>query len=319
MEAKPIGKAGTTDRCLVCAKIVYPVEKLTTENKIYHKNCFKCVVCHKIVSVGNYVSLDSKIYCKPDSKKLPTKKNESSPVTPVKRDAIVSSPKEHHIPEKQEAHKSLTPMNVIIAGPPAGGKGTQCAFIVKNFGLTHISTGDLLRAEVNKGTPLGLEAKEYMDQGALVPDEVIIGMVKKRLAEDDCKKGWLLDGFPRTRAQADAMQQAHIIPTHFVLLEVSEESLVERVVGRRSHSETGKIYHLKFDPPPPDMDPSLLIQRSDDTEEKIKSRIAAFNDNINSIIDCYVHILHHVDGNTSPDIVSKHVTAILQEKPHSKI
>jgi len=142
--------------------------------------------------------------------------------------------------------------NTIISGAPASGKGTQCEGIVEKYGLTHISTGDMLRAAVQAGTETGKQADGFMKAGQLVPDAVIIAMVKERLDMDDCKKnGWLLDGFPRTGAQAAALEEIGVEPDCVILLEVPDEELIKRVVGRRSDPETGKIYHMTFFPPPP--------------------------------------------------------------------
>ena len=187
---------------------------------------------------------------------------------------------------------------IIIAGAPASGKGTQCEFIVEKFGVVHISTGDALRAAVKAGTDVGKMAKEYMDKGGLVPDDVMIGIVKSRLAEDDCKeKGWLLDGFPRTGVQAKAMEDAGIKADKFVLLNVPDDVLVERCVGRRSDPETGKIYHLKFNPPPSDPEvQARLVHRSDDTEEAMVKRIEQYKTNVGAIKGFYKDITQEFDG-----------------------
>ena len=191
-----------------------------------------------------------------------------------------------------------TPPKIIIAGAPASGKGTQCEFIVEKFGVVHISTGDALREQVKAGTDLGKLAKGYMDQGGLVPDEVMIGIVKSRLAERDCQeRGWLLDGFPRTGVQAKAMEEAGIKADKFVLLNVPDHVLVERCVGRRSDPVTGKIYHLKFNPPP--QDPAIqarLVQRSDDTEEAMIKRIEQYKGNVESIKGFYKSLTREFDG-----------------------
>eukprot|EP00123_Amoebidium_parasiticum_P021515 comp6867_c0_seq1/m.2615 comp6867_c0_seq1/g.2615 ORF comp6867_c0_seq1/g.2615 comp6867_c0_seq1/m.2615 type:complete len:211 (-) comp6867_c0_seq1:364-996(-) len=200
----------------------------------------------------------------------------------------------------------------IICGAPASGKGTQCEKIVEATNVVHISTGDLLRAEVKAATELGAQAKSFMDKGALVPDEVIIGMVKNRLAEDDCRqRGWLLDGFPRTAAQAQAMQEAGIIPNKVILLNVPDECLVERVCGRRMDPVTGVIYHMKFKPAPTEEIASRLTQRSDDTEEAIRPRIATYHRNLAAILDYYTDRLVQIDGNRKPSDVTKDVIAAL--------
>ena len=204
-------------------------------------------------------------------------------------------------------------LKIIIAGAPASGKGTQCELIVQKYGVVHISTGDALRAQVAANTPLGVKAKECMDNGALVPDDLIISIVKARLAEQDCQdKGWLLDGFPRTGVQAEALKAAGITPTHFVLLDVPDSILVERCVGRRSDPETGKIYHLKFNPPPDD--PALrarLVHRSDDTAEAMGKRIKMYHDNVDAIIGFYEDICRKFDGTRDKRAIAEHVFAYL--------
>lgn len=192
------------------------------------------------------------------------------------------------------------PPRFIISGAPASGKGTQCEFIKKEFNVVHLSTGDMLRAAAEAGTAIGIEAKGYMDRGALVPDSTIIGVVLERLKEPDCvNQGWLLDGFPRTRAQADALEKAGIECDVFIQLDVADNLLIERVVGRRLDPVTGKIYHLRYSPPPFN-DPAVLkrlVHRSDDTEDKAAVRIDSYKKNLNSIIDKYESKMVRIDGN----------------------
>src|SRR3954464_14096226 len=140
-------------------------------------------------------------------------------------------------------------MRLILLGPPGAGKGTQATFIKEAFGIPQISTGDMLRAAVTAGTPLGLAAKKVMDSGALVSDDLIIGLVKERLGQPDCAKGFLFDGFPRTIPQADAMKQAGVKLDYVLEIDVPFEAIVERMSGRRSHPGSGRIYHVKFNPP----------------------------------------------------------------------
>ncbi|GAB5035956.1 adenylate kinase [Nannochloropsis oceanica] len=201
------------------------------------------------------------------------------------------------------AARAATP-KIIIAGAPASGKGTQCELLKETYGVVHLSTGDILRAAVQEGTELGTKAKDFMDRGELVPDEVIIGVVKERLAAPDCEeKGWLLDGFPRTKTQADALKTLGVAPSAFVLLNVPDEMLVERVVGRRTDPETGKIYHLKYSPPPPDVPMERLVHRSDDTEEKVKVRVKAFHEHCEAVSGCYKDVLVQVDGTQKKEAV----------------
>eukprot|EP00245_Coleochaete_scutata_P017902 TRINITY_DN9029_c0_g1_i1.p1 TRINITY_DN9029_c0_g1~~TRINITY_DN9029_c0_g1_i1.p1 ORF type:complete len:321 (+),score=70.73 TRINITY_DN9029_c0_g1_i1:158-1120(+) len=206
------------------------------------------------------------------------------------------------------------PLRVMISGAPASGKGTQCEQIVERYGLTHISAGDLLRAEVAAGTEYGKKAKAYMDAGDLVPDDVVVTMVKARLAQRDAQeKGWLLDGYPRSASQAAALESGGIRPDIFVVLEVPDEILVDRVVGRRQDPVTGKIYHLKYSPPESAEIAARLTQRSDDTEEKVKNRLSTHKSNVASVLSTYEDILAVVDGNRPKDSVFEDVDSLLQK------
>eukprot|EP00816_Leptocylindrus_hargravesii_P002681 CAMPEP_0196810880 /NCGR_PEP_ID=MMETSP1362-20130617/15007_1 /TAXON_ID=163516 /ORGANISM="Leptocylindrus danicus, Strain CCMP1856" /LENGTH=314 /DNA_ID=CAMNT_0042186061 /DNA_START=33 /DNA_END=977 /DNA_ORIENTATION=- len=207
------------------------------------------------------------------------------------------------------------PLGIIIAGAPASGKGTQCEMIVNNYKVTHLSTGDMLRAAVAAGTPVGLSAKEYMDAGKLVPDDVIIGIVKDRLEEADCKEnGWLLDGFPRTQAQAKALADAGVSADCFIFLNVPDEVLIERVVGRRTDPETGKIYHMTFSPPEDEAVLARLEQRSDDTEEKVKVRLEQFHANVAAVKGSYEDISVEIDGTQKPAEVASAISSALKER-----
>ena len=177
--------------------------------------------------------------------------------------------------------------NIVFLGAPGAGKGTQSEFIIKKYGIVQISTGDMLRAAVKAGSPLGKVAKEFMDNGKLVTDEIIIGLMRERLAQPDCKNGFILDGFPRTLAQAkslDVMLQEDMKTeiTHIISLEVPDEYIVERIAGRRTSPITGKIYHVKYNPPAvegmAEDGKTPLIQRDDDKEETVKKRLEVFHE-----------------------------------------
>jgi adenylate kinase len=206
------------------------------------------------------------------------------------------------------------PLRVIISGAPASGKGTQCALIVDEFDLVHLSTGDMLRAAVAAGTELGQSAKGFMDAGALVPDSLVIEMVIERVQREDCVvRGWLLDGFPRTENQARALDDAGVVPDAVVSLDVDDAMLVERVVGRRLDPKTGDIYHMTFNPPPAGEVAERCVQRSDDTEEKARTRLQAFHRNCAAIEYHYKSKLRHVDGVRSKESVFEDVKGILEE------
>lgn len=172
-------------------------------------------------------------------------------------------------------------MRLILLGGPGAGKGTQAGFIKEKFGIPQISTGDMLRTHVKNGTALGLAAKKIMDSGALVSDDIIIGMVKERITEPDCQKGFLFDGFPRTIPQADAMKAAGIKLDFVVEIAVDDAEIVERMSGRRVHLPSGRSYHIKFNPPKiagkDDVTGEGLIQREDDKEETVKKRLDVYH------------------------------------------
>eukprot|EP01041_Mallomonas_annulata_P002972 gene2972-5831_t len=204
------------------------------------------------------------------------------------------------------------PPKIIIAGAPASGKGTQCEKIKEEFDVVHLSTGDILRVAIKSGSELGRLAQNYVENGELVPDELVIGLVKHRLEDTDCQtKGWLLDGFPRTQAQAEALIDAQLIPDVFILLEVPDSILLERVTGRRSDPVTGKIYHMKFNPPSDPAIISRLVQRNDDTALNIQHRIIEFNQHINAVKSFFEDRITSVDGTNTPENVSTEVISAI--------
>eukprot|EP01027_Heterolobosea_sp_BB2_P009171 GEZU01013559.1.p1 GENE.GEZU01013559.1~~GEZU01013559.1.p1 ORF type:complete len:262 (-),score=60.14 GEZU01013559.1:1033-1818(-) len=218
----------------------------------------------------------------------------------------------------EEEEPTKPTLKLIISGAPASGKGTQCEMIVNQFHSVHISTGDLLREEVNKGSELGLKAKEYMDAGELVPDEVMIDLVKRRISQSDAKEnGWILDGFPRTKAQAQALQEAGIVPDLFIRLDVPDEVVIERISGRRIDPETNRVYHMVYNPPPADDEALLarLVQRSDDTEEKIVNRLRHFHSCVEEVSQIYssLGVLVAVDGARDKTLVSEEISTLIQQ------
>lgn len=182
-------------------------------------------------------------------------------------------------------------MRLILLGAPGAGKGTQAAFICKQFGIPQISTGDMLRAAIKAGTPLGLAAKQVMDSGALVSDDIIIGLVKERIAQPDCANGFLFDGFPRTIPQADAMKAAGVKLDYVLEIDVPFEAIIERMSGRRVHVASGRTYHVKYNPPKAegkdDETGEELIQREDDKEETVRKRLEVYQAQTRPLVDYY--------------------------------
>lgn len=182
-------------------------------------------------------------------------------------------------------------MRLILLGAPGAGKGTQANFIKEKFNIPQISTGDMLRAAVKAGTPLGSEAKKVMDAGGLVSDDIIIGLVKDRLKQPDCAHGYLFDGFPRTIPQAEAMKEAGVGIDYVLEIDVPDEAIIERMSGRRVHQPSGRTYHVKFNPPKiagrDDVTGEELIQRDDDKEETVKKRLKVYHDQTEVLVDYY--------------------------------
>ncbi len=182
-------------------------------------------------------------------------------------------------------------MRVILLGGPGAGKGTQANYIKETFGIPQISTGDMLRAHVKSGSELGKAAKKIMDEGGLVSDDIIMGMVKERITQDDCKNGYLFDGFPRTLAQADALKDAEVFVDAVVEIDVPDEEIIKRMSGRRVHLASGRTYHVMFNPPKSegvdDVTGEPLIQRDDDKEDTVKARLKVYHDQTEPLIAYY--------------------------------
>ncbi|MEP1382497.1 MAG: adenylate kinase [Paraglaciecola sp.] len=213
-------------------------------------------------------------------------------------------------------------MRIILLGAPGAGKGTQAQFLMGKFGIPQISTGDMLRAAIKAGTELGLAAKKVMDEGKLVSDELIIGLVKERIAQVDCENGFLLDGFPRTIPQADAMKEAGIKVDHVIEFDVDDEVIVERMSGRRVHPGSGRVYHLVYNPPKvegkDDETGEDLAIRPDDQEETVRKRLGIYHEQTKPLVDYYTSEAnsgnceyHKLDGTAPVENVSAKLATLL--------
>jgi adenylate kinase len=211
-------------------------------------------------------------------------------------------------------------MHIILLGGPGSGKGTQAQFITEKYRIPQISTGDMLRAAVREGSPLGVEAKKVMDAGGLVSDDIILGLIKERITHDDCMNGFLLDGFPRTIVQAEGLKKMGVVIDTVIEIDVSDEQIVTRMAGRRVHTQSGRSYHVQFNPPKvegiDDLTGEALIQRDDDKEETVRKRLAVYHEQTKPLVDYYAAPEQNVKfssikGVGSVDEISAKIFAIL--------
>ena len=213
-------------------------------------------------------------------------------------------------------------MRIILLGAPGAGKGTQAQFIMEKYGIPQISTGDMLRAAVKAGSELGKQAKEIMDAGKLVTDELVIALVKERITQQDCRHGFLLDGFPRTIPQADAMKDAEIKVDYVLEFDVADELIIDRIIGRRVHAASGRVYHIKFNPPKvegkDDATGEELTIRKDDQEETVRKRLVEYHQMTSPLVSYYRQeaevgntTYHKIDGTRTVDEVSAELASIL--------
>ena len=213
-------------------------------------------------------------------------------------------------------------MRIILLGAPGAGKGTQAQFLMNKYGIPQISTGDMLRSAINEGSDLGLAAKQVMDAGQLVSDDIIIGLVKERIAKDDCSKGFLLDGFPRTIPQANAMKDNGVVVDHVIEFDVPDDVIVERMSGRRVHPASGRVYHIKYNPPKiagkDDETGEDLVIRADDVEATVRKRLAIYHEQTELLVGYYRQAAdagdtryHYIDGTQPVDEISAQLVKLL--------
>ena len=211
-------------------------------------------------------------------------------------------------------------MKLILLGPPGGGKGTQSKFLMEEFSIPQISTGDMLRKNVSEKTELGLKAKEFMDQGELVDDFLILKMIEKRLNNNDCKNGYILDGFPRTIKQAEGLNELlnkiNQKLDHVIVIDVDDESLVQRMSGRRMHPESGRVYHIEFNPPKVEGKDNItgekLIIREDDKEETVRNRLEIYHEQTQPLVQYYNEYVFKVDGTKPIQTVKNNILNFLK-------
>ncbi len=213
-------------------------------------------------------------------------------------------------------------MRIILLGGPGSGKGTQAQFITEKYNIPQISTGDMLRAAVREGTPLGVEAKKIMAAGGLVSDDIILGLIEQRIAQSDCANGFLFDGFPRTIAQAEGLQNMHVAIDYVIEIAVDDDEIVKRMSGRRVHPGSGRTYHIVFNPPKvdnvDDVTGEPLIQREDDQEETVRKRLAVYHQQTKPLVDFYAGLAKQgqvkfssIPGVGSVDEITERIFAVL--------
>ena len=212
-------------------------------------------------------------------------------------------------------------MRILLLGPPGGGKGTQAKFLIRKLDIPQISTGDMLREHVTKKTSLGIKAKEYMNSGALVPDEVILGMMQERLSNQDCKNGYILDGFPRTIPQAlgldELLEKLNQTLDAVIVIDVSDDNIVDRMSGRRVHMSSGRVYHIEYNPPKiegkDDITQEDLIIREDDKEETVRKRLKIYHNETSPLINHYKdkNIVSQINGELNISDVSQEIEKII--------
>jgi len=282
-------------KCPYCGKRVYFAERQVCEGKEFHGACVLKYMKDKKEQKRDWL---------PPSTKQNLEKVTSNPAyqqqsSDDSNNEASSSSNEGHVPN-----------GFLIFGPPGVGKGTQCELIAKESNIVHISTGDMLRAAANSGSVLGLQIKNILKEGGLVNDDLMIKIVKDRLNQSDVKnQGFLLDGFPRTGKQAQALKNSGVNVKALFLLEADDQTVIERITGRRTDPQTGKIYHLVHNPPPPEIE-SRLVQRNDDTEKVVRHRLEEYRGHLLEVEDHFSDVIVKIDGSGDPDAVFQ------QTRPH---
>lgn len=293
-------------KCPQCGKRVYFAERQLCEGKEFHGSCALKYMKEKKEQKRDWL---------PDNIKqnLGRASEESAQQheDPRQQESTSSYSHEDSYSDYYSSSSTKTAHGILIFGPPGVGKGTQCELIVKKTNLVHISTGDILREAVKSGSELGKQAQVIMNAGGLVSDEIMIGLIKERLNQADVlERGFILDGFPRTREQGEALLSLGLDISALLLLEVDDDTVVERICGRRIDPVTGNIYHLTFDPPPHDI-ADRLTQRSDDCEEVVRSRLQKYQDNLASVEQLFSNIVKRVDASGDKHAVFRQIEEFL--------